>query len=188
MSNSQRLTEAFRLQFQWVPVLITDRSHHTSGERKRAALFALLHVAFVLVLCGHFMSSIASWVLAFVLQSGAMGLSLMHLAMIEEYADRMNNALELEHTVNPLIVAGVAVRCFACLQSVLSRSWLLLLAGSVEVAYDVYVVQHRSLLLDATTIWKEIGALRTDGRIRIVYQVVMVFAAIVHLVTSLYTS
>ncbi|KPA85034.1 hypothetical protein ABB37_01457 [Leptomonas pyrrhocoris] len=189
MANSKRLLEAMRLQFQWIPVLITDRSHHTSGaERKRAFLFVLLHAAFALVVCGHFMSVIASWVLAFVLQVGAMGLCLMHLALLEEYVDRMNNSLELEHTINPLIVAGVAVRSFACLQCLLSRSWCLLLAGSIELIYDLYVVQRRSLLIDATTIWKEIGVFRTDGRIRLVYQVIMVFAAILYLVMSLYSA
>lgn len=188
MANTKRLLEALRLQFQWIPVLITDRSHHTDRERKRAYLFALLHLAFLLVVCGHFMSVIASWVLAFVLQVGTMGLCLMHLALLEDYADKMNNALELEHTINPLIVAEVAVRFFACLQLLLTRSWFLLLAGSLEVVYDFYVVQHRSLLIDATTIWKEIGVFRTDGRIRIAYQVIMVFLAITALVVNLYNS
>lgn len=188
MANSKRLWEALRLQFQWIPVLITDRSHHTSGERQRAILFAFLHLAFVLVICGHFVSVIASWVLAFVLQVGSMGLCLMHLALLEEYADKMNNALELEHVINPLLVAEAAVRTFACMQCLLSRSWYLLLAGSLELLYDLYVVQHRSLLIDSTTIWKEIGTFRTDGRIRIAYQVIMVLLAIFYLVVSLYTS
>lgn len=134
------------------------------------------------------MSEIASWVLAFVLQAGSMGLCLMHIALLEDYADKMNNALELEHTINPLIVAEVAVRSFACLLCVLMRSWFLLLAGSLEVVYDIYVVQRRSLLIDATTIWKEIGVFRTDARIRIAYQVIMVVVAIVVLVVNLYNS
>lgn len=183
-----RLVDAFRLQFQWVSVLITDRSHHTSGERKRAILFALLHAAFGLVVLSHLLTPIASWVLAFVLQTGAMAISLMELAMIEEYADRMNNALELEHVINPLLVAGMSVRCFACLQCILTRSWFLLLMGSLEVAYDVAVAQRRSLLMDATTIWKELGTFRTDGRIRLAYNMIMVVVAVFHLVYSLYTS
>lgn len=188
MANSKRLLEALQLQFQWIPVLVTDRSHHTKSERKRAVLFALLHLGFVLVVCGHFMTVVASWVLAFVLQVGSMGLCLMHLALLEEYADQMNNALELEHTINPLLVAEVAVRSFACLQCLLSWSWFLFLTGSLELVYDFYVVQHRSLLIDATTIWKEIGTFRTDGRIRIAYQVVMVFVSITALVVNLYNS
>ncbi|KAG5471211.1 hypothetical protein CUR178_02522 [Leishmania enriettii] len=185
MSSTERLTDAFRLQFQWIPVLITDRSHHTSGERKRCALFAVLHVVFALVIFGHFMHIIVSHALAFILQAGAMGLCLIHLAMLEEYADRMNNALELEHAVNPLIVSGVAVRCFACLQCVLTRSWPVLLAGSVEIMYDFYVAQQRSLLIDGTTIWKEIGTFRRDGRIRVAYQVTMVVGTVVYLIYSI---
>ncbi|KAG5470792.1 hypothetical protein LSCM1_02042 [Leishmania martiniquensis] len=187
MSGTERLTDAFWLQFQWVPVLITDRSHHTSGERKRCALFAVMHVAFLLVLFGHFLSIVVSWALAFIMQAGAMGLCLMHLAMLEEYADRMNNALELEHVVNPFIVGGVAVRCFACLQCILTRSWLLFLAGSVEILYDLYVAQQRSLLIDGTTIWKEIRTYRIDGRIRLGYQVVMVVASVLYLLFSIFT-
>ncbi|KPI84589.1 hypothetical protein ABL78_6350 [Leptomonas seymouri] len=187
MANFKRLLEALRLQFQWIPVLITDRSRHTrSDERRRAYLFVLLHFSFALVVCGHFMSVIASWVLAFVLQVGSMGLCLMHLALLEDYADRMSNPQEVEYSINPLVVAEVAVRSFACLQCILTHSWYLLLAGSIELFYDLYVAQQRSLLIDATTIWKEIGMFRTDGRIRAVYQVIMVFLAVLYLVVSLY--
>ncbi|CAJ1034606.1 putative Cornichon protein [Leishmania utingensis] len=188
MSSTKRLTDAFRLQFQWIPVLITDRSHHTSGDRKRSVLFAVLHVTFLLVLCGHFVSVMASWVLAFILQAGAMGLCVLHLTILEEYADRMNKSLELEHVINPLIIAEASVRCFACLQCVLSRSWLLLLAGCVEIAYDVYVVQHRSLLIDGTTIWKEVDIFRTDGRLRVAYQLLMIPVCILYLIFSIYNS
>ncbi|AYU81950.1 conserved hypothetical protein [Leishmania infantum JPCM5] len=188
MSSTERLTDAFRLQFQWIPVLITDRSHHTGRERKRAMLFVLLHASFLMVLCGHFMSVTVSWVLAFILQSGAMALCVMHLALLEEYADSMTNALELEHMVNPLIIAEAAVRCFASLQCVLTGSWMLLLAGSIELAYDLHVTQHRSLLIDATTIWKELETFRTDGRIRTAYQILMVLFAIFYLVYLFYTA
>ncbi|CBZ29779.1 conserved hypothetical protein [Leishmania mexicana MHOM/GT/2001/U1103] len=188
MSSTKRLADAFRLQFQWIPVLITDRSHHSGRERKRAMLFVLLHATFLMVLCGHFMSVIVSWVLAFILQSGAMSLCVMHLALLEEYADSMNNALELEHIVNSLIVSEVAVRCFASLQCILTGSWMFLLAGGIELAYDLQVAQHRSLLIDATTIWKELDTFRTDGRIRAVYQILMVFFSIFYLVYSFYTA
>ncbi|GET91722.1 hypothetical protein, conserved [Leishmania tarentolae] len=188
MRSTRRLTEAFQLQFQWIPVLITNRHHHTGRERKWAMLFVVLHSTFLMVLCGHFMSVIVSWVLAFILQSGAMALCVMHLALLEEYADSMNNALELEHMVNPLIVAGVSVRCFASLQSVFTGWWMFLLGGGVEVAYNVYVAQRRSLLIDATTIWKELDTYRMDGRIRTVYQVLMVVFAVYCLIYSFISS
>ncbi|CAG9580534.1 conserved hypothetical protein [Leishmania major strain Friedlin] len=188
MSSTKRLTDAFWLQFEWIPVLITDRSHHTGRDRKRAMLFVLLHASFLMVLCGHFMSVIVSWALAFVLQSGAMVLCVTHLALLEEYADSMKNALELEHMINPLIIAEVAVRCFASLQCVLTGSWMLLLAGSIELAYDLHVTQHRSLLIDAATIWKELEIFRTDGRVRTAYQVLMVLFAIFYFIYSFSTA
>lgn len=185
MSSANRLVEAFQLQFSWIRVLLVDPSRYSHAERKRCVVFAVMHLCFVLMVFLHFLSHFASWVLAFVMQGAALCLALIHMGFVEEYVTKKGNALDTERLVNVVIVAEVAVRCFATLHCLLMRSTVLFLFCFAELLYDFVVAQRRSLLLDATTIWKEIRTFQTDSRIRIAYQAFLTVASIVHLMSCL---
>lgn len=188
MDGTKRLAAAFQLQFRWVQVLFTDRQRYTGGERKRVYVFMVLHFCFVLVLFGHILHPFISWVLAFLMQAAALTLSMLHLAYVEDYAEKMNNAMELEKDVNPIMVAEISVRCFIVLHCILMHSWVLMALGVVELLYDLFVARQRSFLVDATTVWKEIEALRLDSRIRLGYQGFLVLCTIAHLLYKLMTA
>ncbi|RNF14263.1 uncharacterized protein Tco025E_06107 [Trypanosoma conorhini] len=186
MDASHRLREAVTMQLDWVTVLLTERRRpYTSWRIKQAALFAFMHFCFLMVFFGHFVHQIVTWVLAFLLQTAALCISIFHIAIVTDYADRMNNAMELEQQLNPLIIAELSIRCFALLHCVLMGGWIMMIASLLELVYDYWIFRKGDLIVDATTAWKKLGALEIDSRVRLVYQAFMVVVAILNLVLSL---
>jgi len=185
MSSVQRLFNAFRLQFQWVTVLITDPSRYSNADRKRCVVFAVMHACFVLILFLHVISFLASCILAFVMQGAALCLAIFHMGFIEEYASKKGNALDTERLVNTVIVGEIAVRCFCALHCILMSSYTFFLLCLVELLYDVVATRNRSLLLDATTIWKEIHFYSRDSQVRIGFQVVLTVYSVIHLMLKM---
>ncbi|ESL07491.1 hypothetical protein TRSC58_04819 [Trypanosoma rangeli SC58] len=183
MDASHRLREALVMQLDWVTVLVTQRRRSYSAWRVRqSALFAFMHFCFLLVLCGHFVHEVVTWALAFLLQTAALCLSILHITLVTDYADRMNNAMELEHQLNPLIIAELSIRCFAFLHCVLMGGWFMAIANLLELVYDYWIFRKGDFLVDATTAWKRLGALEVDSRVRLVYQALMVVAAMLNFV------
>ncbi|EAN93371.1 hypothetical protein C3747_109g104 [Trypanosoma cruzi] len=189
MDETHRFREAVAMQIDWVHVLITERHRpHTTWKIRQAAFFAFMHFCFLMVFLGHFVHNIVTWVLAFLLQVAALLLSIFHISSVTDYADKMNNAMELEQQLNPLIIAELSIRCFALLHCLLMGGWLMGIAGLLELAYDYWIFRRGDFLVDATTAWKKLGALEMDSRVRLAYQGVMVIASIfsfIHFLVSM---
>ncbi|KEG07744.1 hypothetical protein DQ04_08921010 [Trypanosoma grayi] len=186
MDASQRLREAVVMQVDWVPVLVARRGRpYTTWRRRQAICFAVMHFCFALVLFGHFVHNIVTWVLAFLLQTAALSISLFHIAFVVDYEEKMSNAMELEQMLNPLIIAELSIRVFALLDYLLVGGWIMCVISSVELVYDYWAFRSGDLLVDATTAWKKLDALKAGARVRVAYQVIMVIAAILYFVLSL---
>ncbi|KAH9598025.1 Cornichon [Trypanosoma melophagium] len=189
MDASHRFREALIMQVDWVQVMLLQRHRpYTKWRRRQALFFAAIHSCFLLVLFGHFTHDVVTWVLSFLLQTGALCVSLFHAAFVNDYGDRMNNAMELEHQVNPLIIAELMIRCFAMLHFFLMGSWLMFLFGVLELIYDYHIFRKGDFLVDATTAWKKLDALKLDSRLRLGYQSIMEVGSILHFIYSLFTS
>ncbi|RNF08634.1 hypothetical protein TraAM80_02660 [Trypanosoma rangeli] len=186
MDASHRLREALAMQLDWITVLVTHRRRSYSMWRtKQSALFAFMHFCFLLVLFAHFVNEVVTWALTFLLQTAALCLSLLHITLVTDYAERMNNAMELEQQLNPLIIAELSIRCFALLNCVLMGGWFMTIASLLELGYDYWIFRKSDFLVDATTAWKKLGALEVDSRVRLLYQAFMVIAAMLNFVFSL---
>lgn len=181
MDGSKQLQKALSMQFSWVKIIFSEPNLYSSRERFQAYLFAAMHLCFVLTLFGHSLWTILSQVLTFMLQIGAFGVAMIAYATMEEYADKMSNAMELEQSQNPLMVASISIRCFSLFHAFLNHAYFLIFFGLVEVLYNIKVSRQRSLFIDATTVWKEVKVLRQDRGLRLGYNGVMVLIAILNM-------
>ncbi|ORC91369.1 uncharacterized protein TM35_000063740 [Trypanosoma theileri] len=189
MDASHRFREALIMQVDWVNVLILQRQRpYTTWRRRQAQFFAVMHICFLLVLFGHFVHEVITWALAFLLQTAAFCVSLFHFIFVNEYGDRMNNAMELEQEVNPLVIGEFTIRCFAILHYLLMGAWMMPIAGALELIYDYHIFRKGDFLVDATTAWKKLEALKLDSRLRVGYQTLMLLATILLFVFSLLLS
>lgn len=179
-----KLVEAFVQQFQWIKIFFTSPTAYNSFDKKAAGLFLAMHVTFAIAVLGHGVTIIFSWMILFMLQAVALGLSLLQLVKVEEYAQNMTDAQGLERIVNPVVVASFSMRVFLILECLISRSWLLLFVSLLEIGYDV-VANKNFFMVDATTVWKEVKALRLDSRIRVGYQFVVCLLSIFNFIWSL---
>ncbi|KAG8346834.1 putative Cornichon protein [Trypanosoma vivax] len=186
MDNSQRFYDALAMQGSWVRVLVTQRHRpHTSRVRKQAMLFAFMHLCFLLVFAMHFFHTIVAWVLAFLLQTAAVFVSVLHLVFVLEYEDRTNNAMELEQQLNPLIIAELSIRLFSLVHLFMLRWWISLVFSLAEPLYDYWIFRRGAFLVDATSAWKQLRLLRLDARLRIVYHAILLVFSSIALVFSI---
>nr|CCC95614.1 unnamed protein product [Trypanosoma congolense IL3000] len=182
MVVSRGISDALAMQFQWVQVfLLGRRKHYTVGARRRAALFVFMHLCLVIVFFAYFLHDIVSASVAVLIQTTAFVISIMHASAIMDYSDRIINAMELEQQLNPLVVAGLTVRCFTLLHYSLLSWWLMFVVGVLELLYNYWLYRRGLLLVDATTAWRQLEALRTDGKVRVAFQIVLLLIAFTEL-------
>lgn len=185
--SSKQLWKALSQQCSWGAVLTAPTSACSSADRVRAYFYAAMHISFVLILLTTSMWPRVSVIVICLLYIIAFFISLLVCASFEEYADQMNNALELEKTQNSLVVAVLSVRIFTLLHAFMVCSKLMIFFGLIDIVYTIY--QHRaghSLLVDATTVWKEVERVRLDRRIRLVYNGVLVLVSFLAMLLHFY--
>lgn len=93
----------------------------------------------------------------------------------------MSNAMDLEQAQNPLAVASMSVRCFSIFHAYLIHGYLLILFGAVELVYNYVVGRKYSLLVDATTVWREVKRLRQDRAIRVGFQGLLLVVSVLNM-------
>ncbi|RHW68314.1 Cornichon protein [Trypanosoma brucei equiperdum] len=186
MSTPCNIRDALALQFCWVNVLVRRRNgHYTSFARVRAALFASMHACFIVTLLFYFVFEPFSWVLAFLIQLILFIISVVHTALISEYEERLNNAMELERQLNPLIIAELTFRCFSLFHLFLLHWWFAFAVGLLEPLHNYWSYRRAHFLVDAATTWKQLGSLRTDARLRLMIQGLLLILTFAYLTLAL---
>lgn len=181
MDSSRRLTEALRRQFDWVPILVFRRAGVPAAERRQAMLFCTMHVCLSALVFVHAVTVVASWVFSIFLQLIAVSFATVYLSYLRRYQDKAVEAVEVERLGNPLLIAQITIRGICVAQALLMGSKHIFLLGLLDVAYNWYVARSpRSLLLDATSLWREIDRRSWDALVRLGYQVAMTLAAIAY--------
>lgn len=170
------------MHFQWINVVFGVEKLYTLMDKIRVSLFAAMHISFLLILIWSSNSYIMAQVLSLALQSVATGLSIIAFATLEEYADKMTNAIQLEQTQNPILLACVTIRCFGLIHALLHSSYYLVFFFLIEVMYTASKCTDDRFFVDATTAWKDLRKLRFDRRIRIIYNAFLFLAVILNMI------
>lgn len=94
----------------------------------------------------------------------------------------MTNAMDLEKSQNPIMLALVTVRIFSLVHAFMIRADYYFFFSLLDFAYTIYIAQKYSLFIDATTVWKEVKRLRVDRSIRLGYNAFLVLVSIANMV------
>ncbi|EPY26847.1 hypothetical protein AGDE_11062 [Angomonas deanei] len=112
-------------------------------------------------------------------------LNVVYFGLVNEYINEKKDPIKLEKDLNPILVATITIRLFTIFHSLLTLSYPLLLLGFVELGYNYYVSTRRPILLDATTIWKDINKIQLDSQIRVGYSVFLSLFSVIYLVITM---
>ncbi|EPY33726.1 hypothetical protein STCU_02040 [Strigomonas culicis] len=185
MNGHDRLKKAMKAQFDWIPILITDRKRSTPLEKKRALIYAFIPFVFLLVLVVQTWHPLMVSLGAFLLQAVATLLTVLYHGFVLDYSNETTDPSELERLLNPIIVATFSIRLFATLHALMVGAWILLIAYTVEFAYVYYAASRGSLLVDATTVWKDIKRIRWDTYYRLAIELFLVLSCIANLLYTI---
>lgn len=181
MKNSAHLAKAIKMQFKWVDVVFKKKKPHTTVQKLQTWFFAALHLCILLSLLGSLYSSVLAQIAALCLQTFATALSVITYALLEEYADKMSSAVELERTQNPLLVASATLRLFSIFHAFLFSSRAIFFLFLLEAMYAVKKCAEIPFFVDATTAWKDVKRLKSDRRICMVYNSLMFIGVILNM-------
>lgn len=182
MKKSSHLAEAIKMQFEWISIANKKRKLHTSTEKLQAGLFAALHLCIFLSLLGSIFSFIFAQIAILFVQIFATALSIITYALLLEYADKMSNAVELERSQNPLLVASVTLRFFLIFLAFFFSTHYICFLFLLDAIYTVIKCSEEPFFVDATTVWKNVKRLKNVRRNSVICNIVMAIGATLNMI------
>jgi hypothetical protein len=159
-------------QINWVQAI-----RSLSPDPDRPELVAGWTTAFVviIVLFLHWIDAIAGWIATMIVSMLLLLANIFVMITLQEYEDRMaREPTDVAKTLNPVRYGITALRVLLVLQYLMLRSWwFAILVPLPLAAYDFTPFATKQI--DATRLWKDVAALKTESKFRLAGDMVAFF-------------
>lgn len=157
----------------WLAV-VKELKPNTAKPHTIVVLLSVVAVLIVILL--HWLDPIAGWIAVMLMQLVQLLALIFNLITLQEYEDHMTREpAEVERMINPLRSAERALRVVHVLEFLwLGNWWVPLCLIAPAIAYD-YTPLQTVPRVEATRLWKDVAALKNEGKWKLAYSVTLFF-------------
>jgi hypothetical protein len=143
-------------------------------SKTQGAVYTLTGLLAVMILAVHCIDNVVGWVMSMVGQMVFILCSCFVLMTFQDYEDSMGyEASDIERLINPIMLSESLIRGVQIVEFIHLNSYFLLLCSACILGYDRLVRQPQHV--DATRLWKDIGPLKYDVKVKVGVNVVFFF-------------
>lgn len=171
--------------FQFVFVLQQPHKY-SKQQRYRAWVIVGAVLLFFTAMLSLLYSLALAWLLGLAMQLAVVAVTSFSVYVLMEYQDKSSDGAEVERLTRPLIEVQLWTRVVQVVHTLLlGEWWLALFIMLPQVPLDLYLRSTRQFVPDPTSLWKTCHALDWWGKVKLLYQAVVVVVFLVLMIFAL---
>lgn len=158
---------------------------HSSIERVRAYFFLVVYIISFFALIGSWFHYISGLITTMLIQIVEVIFIVMYACNLNDYKSKNMDAMQCEHSCNPVVDAYLAVRVLQLFQSFYMGSYIFVVLLLTFSGYSLWKGFKRKLHVDATNLWREINQIEFTSFVLIGLELLLLVLSMLSMALSL---